>query len=78
LTAEIENVFDVPEQIEAFPVIDPGKAGTEFTVIANVCAVEEPQALFALTVMLPLTAPAVAVILVVVEVPVQPDGNVHV
>ena len=37
-----------------------------------------PQALFAVTVTFPLVADAVALILFVVDVPVQPEGKVHV
>lgn len=56
----------------------PGVAGMEFTVTANVCGVEDPQALLAVTVILPLVALAVALMLVVVDVPVHPPGNTHV
>lgn len=70
--------MEVPEQTVALPVIVPGVAGTGFTFIANVCAREEPQELFAVTVMFPLVEPAVALMELVTDVPVQPDGNVHV
>ena len=62
----------------ALPVITDGVAGTVFTVIAKVAAVEFPQVLFAVTVIFPLVALAVALILFVVDVPVQPPGNVQV
>lgn len=78
LTAEIEYVFDVPEHTVALPVMVPGCAGTGFTVIVNDCIEEEPQLLLAVTVIFPLEVPAVAVIVFVVEVPVHPDGSVHV
>ena len=46
---------------------------------ANVCAVDEPHALLATTVIFPPEAPTgVAVMLFVVEVPVQVAGRVHV
>ena len=47
------------------------------TVTLKVLAVPEPHELFAVTETLPLLAPTVAVIDVVVEVPLHPDGNVH-
>jgi hypothetical protein len=71
-------VLEVPEHTFAFPVMFPGIAGAEVTDTANVCAGEEPQILFATTLILPLAVPAVVDMLVVVEVPVHPDGNVHV
>lgn len=45
---------------------------------ASVDADEEPQALFAVTVIFPPDVPAVALIELDVDVPDQPDGNVHV
>jgi hypothetical protein len=48
------------------------------TVIANVCGDDEPHALFAVTVISPLAVLAVALIEFDEEVPVHPDGNVHV
>ena len=48
------------------------------TVTLKVLAIPEPHELFAVTETLPLLAPTVAVIDVVVEVPLHPDGNVHV
>jgi hypothetical protein len=56
----------------------PGCAGVADGVTAKVAAVEDPQALLAVTVTLPAVALGVAEILVVVEVPVQPPGNVQV
>lgn len=55
-----------------------GLAGAAFTVTANVCMGDEPHKLFAVTAMLPPTKLAVVVIVVVVDVPVQPLGNVQV
>ena len=49
-----------------------------FTTIACDDADEVPQALLAVTVMLPAVEFAIAVIELVVDVPVQPLGNVHV
>ncbi len=56
----------------------PGVPGKAVTVTGKVCAAEVPQALVAVTVMLPLVAPAVVVRLVVVLLPVQPAGVVQV
>ena len=59
------------------PVIAPGVAGVVITDTLNVPGLLEPHELFAVTEIVPL-APAVAVIDVEVELPVQPDGNVQV
>ncbi len=59
-------------------MIVPGCAGTELGVIAKVLAAEDPHALLATTVTLPAVALGVAEMLVVVELPVQPPGNVQV
>jgi len=56
----------------------PGWAGVVATVILNVLAVPEPQELLATTEMFPPVDPATAVMDVVAELPVHPDGNVHV
>ena len=71
-------MLDELEQMLVLPVITPGVTGNELTVTASVCVVEEPQALLALTVIFPLVELAVVEILVIVEVPVQPAGSVHV
>lgn len=60
------------------PVIVPGVAGMGVTVTANVLAGDDPQALFAVTVIFPLVALAVAVMELVLEVPVQPPGSTQV
>jgi hypothetical protein len=60
------------------PVIVPGCAGSAVTVTLKVLAVPEPHELFAVTDIVPPVAPGVADIDVVVEVPLHPDGNVHV
>lgn len=77
-TADIEYEFNVPEQIIVVPEIDPGVAGIVLTVIAKLAAEELPQLLFAVTVIFPLVELAVVRMLLVVEVPLHPDGNVHV
>jgi hypothetical protein len=71
-------VFDEPKQTVGPPKIVPGVAGAVFTVIARVEEAEDPHELFAVTLILPLVALAVVVIELVVDVPVQPPGNVHV
>ena len=68
----------MPEHGVALPVIDPGVAGVDAGVTAKVRAEEAPHALFATTLTFPAVAFGVAEILVVVEVPVQPDGKVQV
>jgi hypothetical protein len=72
------NVLVLLEQGVIFPLIAPGVAGMEFTVMANVCTGDEPQVLLAVTVTFPLVEPESAVIVLVVDVPVHPVGNVHV
>ena len=71
-------VLELPEQMLVVPLIEPGVAGIVFTTIACDEAVEVPQALLAVTVTLPAVELAVGVIELVVDVPVQPLGNVHV
>jgi hypothetical protein len=77
-TLVIEYVFELPEQIVLFPVINPGVPGIEFTLTRKIEGVDEPQVLFAVTVILPPVIPATAVIELVVDVPDQPPGNVQV
>jgi hypothetical protein len=67
-----------PEQIVALPEILPGIAGVVLTVTAKVCGVDDPHAPLAITDIFPLELPAVVLMLVVVDVPLQPPGNVHV
>ena len=71
-------VFVDPEQIVVFPEIVPGIAGIVLAVTASSWNVEDPHELFAVTVILPLVADAVAVILSVDELPVQPEGRFQV
>jgi hypothetical protein len=67
-----------PLQTVALPLMPPGWAGVGDTVTFRVWAVELPQLLLAMTVMAPLFAPAVALMLLLVELPVQPPGSDHV
>jgi hypothetical protein len=73
-------VCPTPAQVLVAPAIKPGCAGMLDTVTASVRTIEFPQALVAITVMLPACAlePAVAAMLAVVEDPDQPVGNVQV
>lgn len=59
-------------------VMIPGVAGVVSTTIASVATADVPQVLLAVTVTLPPVELAVTVIELVVDVPVQPLGNVHV
>ena len=68
----------MPGQTVVLPVKFAGTATIEEMVIANVVLVLLPQLLSADTDSEPLPAPIVTVMLFVVDVPVQPDGNVHV
>ena len=79
LTEDMLNVFELPEQIVVLPVIAPGCVGADVvTVTDRVWALLEPQELFAMTCMFPDVAPGITTIELVVEVPVQPEGNVQV
>jgi hypothetical protein len=60
------------------PVIEPGWDGIAVTETLSVLTELLPHELFALTVTDPPELPAVAVMDVLVEEPVQPEGNVHV
>ena len=71
-------MFELPEQIVVVPFIAPGVAGELSIVIACDAADEVPHPLLAVTVTLPAVEFAVAVIEFIVDVPVQPLGNVHV
>jgi hypothetical protein len=64
--------------INVSPVIVPGVAGIVFTVIANDFTADEPQSLFAVTVIFPDKVLAVVIIEFVIEDPVHPEGKVHV
>ena len=68
----------LPEQIVDVPEIAPGAAGAAFTVMVCVEADELPQTLLAVTIIFPLLALAVAAIELVVDVPLHPEGSVHV
>jgi len=71
-------VFEEPWQTDVIPVMVPGCAGERVTDTLCVLAVLVPHALEAVTEMVPPFEPAVASIDVEVELPLQPEGNVHV
>ena len=60
------------------PLIVPGVAGAVLIVTASVAADELPHVLLAVTETVPPLEPAVVLMLLVVEVPVQPPGSDHV
>ena len=68
----------MPLQTTDEPLMVPGVAGAAAVVTVNVCAVVLPQVLLAFTVIVPPVVVGVAVILLVVELPLQPLGNVQV
>ena len=71
-------MFELVAQIVSLPLIVAGELGAVFVVTANVWAIDEPQELFAVTVMLPPVVLATAEREFVVEVPIQPPGKVQV
>jgi hypothetical protein len=73
-----EYVCELPEQITVLPVILPGIAGRGLTETFIVCTAELPHALFAITEMVPPAAPGVTKILLLVLLPLQPPGRLHV
>ena len=61
------------------PLMTPGCAGAAAVIeTIKVLVVPLPQELFAFTDIVPPVVPDVVLIELVVEVPVQPDGNVQV
>ena len=77
-TPSIEYVTGVPTQKLVVPAIEPGVAGVVSIVSASAEASLAPQALEAVTLMLPPLVLAVALIEFVDDVPVHPSGNVQV
>ena len=65
----------VPAQIEAVPIIDAGCEGNGLATTANVCAGLFPQALFAITEIVPPVLPAVTDKLVEDAEPDHPPGK---
>ena len=59
-------------------MIEPGWEGSADDETLRVCRVLDPQSLLAVTDMVPPVAPTVAFIEVEVELPLHPDGRVHV
>ena len=71
-------MFELVAQMVSLPLIVAGKVGAVFMFTVNVWAIDEPQALFAVTVILPPVVLATAEREFVVEIPVQPPGKVQV
>ena len=71
-------MFELPEQIVVVPFIATGEAGVAYMVMACEEADDVPHPLLAVTLTLPAVEFAIAIIELVVDVPVQPLGNVHV
>jgi hypothetical protein len=69
------KVSNAPLHSVERPKIVTGIVGAEFVVTVKICAVELPHTLLAVTETVPPVAPAVAIMLVPVEVPVHPPGN---
>ena len=78
MTAAIVKILELSEQTLVSPLIEPGIAGAGVTATARVRIGDEPQALFAVTIILPPETPAVTVMEVVAELPVQPPGKTQV
>jgi hypothetical protein len=77
VTGAIENVLVLLGQTLSGPEIMPGVAGEDAAVTFSVCAKLFPQVLFAVTEMVPPPVPCVAVMLLVVDVPLQPFGKLQ-
>ena len=67
-----------PSQTLSGPLIEPGGAGMLETNVLTELAVLVPQKLVAVTEIGPSDEPTVALIEVVVEVPLHPEGRFHV
>ena len=74
-TDAMEYVLVVPSHTVAAPLMVDGVLGIAFTSTASDCAPELPQVLSAVTEIVPPAALAVALILSVVDVPLQPFGK---
>ena len=77
MTAVMLYVCEDPWQTEVAPEMVPGCESAVVTVTGKVCGELVAQALLEVTEMVPPVAPAVAVIDVEVELPVQPEGRDH-
>ena len=71
-------VWDEPWQTDVAPVMVPGWEGSAVTETLSVRAELVPHAFVAVTEIVPPAEPAVADIDVEVELPLQPDGKIHV
>ena len=79
MTGSTEKACDTFKHVGPPEAIAPGWLGTAVvTVILMDRTAPLPQLLFAFTVISPEVVPAIVVIVLVVEFPVQPEGRVHV
>jgi hypothetical protein len=78
VTGVTEYVCEELWHTDVTPEIAPGWEGTGVTVTANVLGKPPPQTLFAIAEIVPSAFPVVTVMEFVVDVPVQPVGNVQV
>ena len=67
--------FVVPAHTGVGPLMPEGASGNGVTVTASVRAMDVPQALVAVTEMVPDVAPGVAMMVLLVLLPVHPEGN---
>ena len=75
----MDRVSLPPLHSTARPLTTPGVAGAGAdTATVKICAEDVPQLLCAVTDTVPPVAPAVAMIELVVDVPLHPDGSDHV
>lgn len=70
--------MDDNEHTVEFPFMLPAESGAELTETLLLAEADEPQLLFAVTVIIPPDIPATAFKIFVAEFPVHPPGNVHV
>lgn len=75
---EVTSPPPKPVDVDDELTIDDVTVGLDATVRVRVLEVPEPHALFASTEIVPPLAPGIAEIDADVELPLQPDGKVHV
>ena len=74
----MEYVCAMPAHTEVGPLMGPAAPMVVEEFTARLLADDVPQLFVAVTVILPLVAPAVVAMLAVVLLPVHPPGNVQV
>jgi hypothetical protein len=75
---EILYILDEPEQTRVLPLIELSAPSVGVTVMERICAEPVPQEFVAVTIKFPLFIFAVVLIIFVPEIPVHPEGVVHV